>query len=106
MVKNNSINRRIIKSLDKKWKKGTNARTYIGILLEMAHLDGFSEGTTSSLRIMTMHTPVIFGCGILIGFLYGLDSSYVGAVSNFLIFSTVFLGLQYLTRNKKEFEWD
>jgi len=106
MVKNNSINRRIIKSLDKKWEKGTNTRTHIGILLEMAHLDGFSEGLTSSLNIMRMHTPVIFACGILIGFLYGLDSNYIGAFFNILIFATVFLGLQYLTRNKKEFEWD
>jgi len=106
MVKNNSINRRIIKSLDKKWKKKSVDREYVATLLGMAHLDGYMEGFRDAFGFLTLKVPFIIGIGMCIGFMYGLMGSYVGVLFNFLIFSTVFLGLQYLVKRKGDKEWD
>ena len=105
MVKNNRINRRIIKSLDENWKKETPERNLIAALLETAHLGGYSEGLSKSYDSTALNVPLLYAIGMFVGYIYGLSEEPVGLFFNFIGFTLVFLGLQYFFRRSNK-EWE
>lgn len=96
-MRNNKTNRLINRSLDKKWKKGTPTRTYIGELMTIAHLDGQLEGMDNSLRNFPYMIIIFYALAMFIGFMY---ESIWTVVGNIAIFTAVYLGLGYLLRRK------